>query len=75
MNSKKAIEILQRKRQTESSGELGEEWDALNLSIEALKQILEDRQGNPLLDGELLPGETEEGSEAAQEIEPEATYP
>ncbi len=33
--------------------------DAIKLGIEALKQTLFDRVGNPLLDGELLPGETE----------------
>ena len=33
--------------------------DAVKLGIEALKQTLFDRVGNPLLDGELLPGETE----------------
>ena len=31
-----------------------------NLSIEALKAIKRERQGDPLLDGELLPRETEE---------------
>ena len=32
--------------------------DAIKLGIDALKQRLKDLEGNPLLDGELLPGET-----------------
>ena len=32
--------------------------DAIKLGIEARKQRLQDLEGNPLLDGELLPGET-----------------
>lgn len=34
--------------------------DALKLLTEAGKQTLQDRIGNPLLDGDLLPGETED---------------
>ena len=38
-----------------------QEWqDALNLGIEALREVKKARFGGPTLDGELLPGETEE---------------
>ncbi len=34
--------------------------EATRLGVEALKQRQQDLQGNPLFDGELLPGETED---------------
>lgn len=34
--------------------------DALELGIEAIKVVWRSREGDPPLDGELLPGETEE---------------
>jgi len=58
MTIDKAIKVLRRKRRTEPGGSLGEEWDALNLGIEALKVVRRERVGDPPLDGELLPGET-----------------
>lgn len=35
-------------------------FQAVRLGIEALKEVQYARQGSPALDGELLPGETEE---------------
>jgi len=33
---------------------------AMTLGIEALKEVMRTRDGDPALDGELLPGETED---------------
>ncbi|MBA7707089.1 hypothetical protein ES703_115954 [subsurface metagenome] len=35
-------------------------WEALDLGLEALREVKKARQGDPALDGELLPNETEE---------------
>jgi len=43
-------------------GYLNEDYnDAIDLGIEALRQVKSSRCGDPALDGNLLPGETEEG--------------
>ena len=60
MTSGKAIEILQRKRQTEPGGDLGEDWDAIMLGIEALKRVNELRAFGLTTAGSPLPGETED---------------
>lgn len=60
MNIEKAIKSNTNLLQDKTSNLIERELDAVRLGIEALKQTLQDREGNPLLDGELLPGETEE---------------
>jgi len=58
MTIDEAIKRLQGElRFAEKTGRL-ELYDALSLSIEALKEVKKARQGDPALDGELLPGET-----------------
>lgn len=60
MNLKKAIEIIQLRL---SLGAFRHDPDALaafKLLIEAGKAIQDEREGNPLLDGELLPSETDD---------------
>lgn len=46
---------------------------AIKLGIEALKRIQYAREHFSLVQTNLLPGETEDSSEAAQEINPEET--
>ena len=57
MTIEKAIEILQRDRFDNPFYHLLDFQDAIDLSIEALKDVLKDRQGTFTI---LLPGETEE---------------
>jgi len=59
MNLEKAIEILTLSLQAPYPGATGDIADATRLSIEALKEVLSSRDGDPALDGELLPGETD----------------
>ncbi|MBA7535520.1 hypothetical protein ES705_27778 [subsurface metagenome] len=59
MDIDNAIEVLNDILTLVKPGDPPEEHDAIKLGIEALIQTMHDREGNPLLDGELLPGETE----------------
>ena len=72
---KKAISVLPDILDYVRHGESPEEHHAIKLGIEALKHIDELRKGFFGHVCPLLPGETEDNSEEAQEIEPEATYP
>lgn len=72
---KKAIAVLTDILDYVKPGDPPEEHYAIKLGIEALKLIERGRTNTAYYDVKLLLGETEEGSEAAQEIEPEATYP
>ena len=58
MTLKKAIERLETFIERHPSAGYAELIPALKLLIEAGKQRQQDLLGNPLLDGELLPGET-----------------
>ncbi|MBA7590925.1 hypothetical protein ES708_33069 [subsurface metagenome] len=72
---KKAIAVLTDILDYAKPGDPPEKHYATKLGIEALKRISAWRNDN---DEDLLwdlPGETEDNSEEAQEIEPEATYP
>ena len=59
MRLDKAIEILELYEHAASSIPRGDFLVALHLGIEALKEVLKARSGDPALDGELLPWETE----------------
>jgi len=60
MTIDEAIEIKEKYIQKEYNRWLPPEFrEADNLSIEALKEVEKARYGDPALDGELLPGETE----------------
>ncbi|MBA7531605.1 hypothetical protein ES705_23818 [subsurface metagenome] len=72
---KKAIAVLTDILDYVKPGDPPEEHYAIKLGIEALKRLGEYRIDNPETAWQLLPGETEDNSEEAQEIEPEATYP
>jgi len=56
---KKAIEILEARIKSKPLLGNHEIYGAVRLGIEALKEVKRAREGNPALDGELLPGETE----------------
>ena len=60
MTIDKAIEVLQDLLTYIEPDDPPEYHKAFDLSIEALKEIKRTREGNPALDGELLPTETEE---------------
>ena len=60
MTIDKAIKVLTRKRGSEPGGNLGEDWDALQLGSEALKRIKELRHYSNHNPKWLLPGETKE---------------
>lgn len=57
---KEAIEILSHLSTAGAPNITLDEIDAVKLGIEALKECVKARQGDPALDGELLPGETDE---------------
>jgi len=58
MNIKKAIEILDDIYLRGYQLKTADGYAALKLGIEALKECIKARHGNPALDGELLQGET-----------------
>lgn len=60
MNAEKAAELLTVLSRTHEITLYPDFMDSVLLGAEALKQTQQDRQGNPLLDGELLPGETDD---------------
>ena len=60
MNITKALEILDLEISCDFDGNEQDRQDAVKLGIEALREVRKSRMGGPLLDGELLPGETEE---------------
>lgn len=57
----KAIEILTIFANPGVTQLATDDYDAILLGIEALKECKKAREGDPALDGELLPGETEGG--------------
>lgn len=59
MKIDKAIKILSEGISAEHCPTLPEWEAAINLGTEALKVIQRERIGDPPLDGELLPGETD----------------
>lgn len=61
MKLEKAIEHGERKIEQKVFQVDPEAFVALMLLIQAGKEVVRARGGNPALDGELLPGETEEG--------------
>ena len=60
MKAKKAIELLTYSSEHDTILLSQDDKDALKLGIEALKEVIRARDGDPALDGELLPGETED---------------
>jgi len=60
MNAKNAIETLLALECPSAIVFSTEIRQALKLGIEALEQTEQDRIGNPLIDGELLPSETDD---------------
>jgi len=60
MKLSKAIEIIEVRTRTRPLLGSHEIYGALQLSIEALRECKKAREGDPALDGELLPGETPE---------------
>jgi len=60
MTIDEAIELLEYLKQAAEKLKIGRSIDATQLGIEALKECKKARYGDPALDGELLPGETEE---------------
>lgn len=60
MNIDKAIDILSVDITYTYPVHFKELQNAIRLGIEALKEVKDARYGNPALDGELLPGETED---------------
>jgi len=60
MKLERAIEIKENNQRLHLDEYYQELLEADKMSIEAMKQRQQDLEGNPLLDGELLPGETEE---------------
>ncbi|GAI68385.1 unnamed protein product [marine sediment metagenome] len=75
MNIPKAIRTLTKWNEEGFVATSDDLLNAENLGIEALKRIEYCRSGHFNEIFKLLPGETEDNSEEAQEIEPEATYP
>ncbi len=71
MNIKKAIELLELAKDNPGSLDALELSRADDLSIEALKRLRDEKDMIPPPLWRPLPGETEEGSEEAQEIDPE----
>ena len=55
-----AIKRLTEKRNREPGGDLGYDWDALNLGIEALKRVKHLRELAREENIRLLPGETKD---------------
>ncbi len=72
---KKAIAVLTDILNYAQPGDPPEKHYAIQLGREALKRISDGRAYSSCHFVDLLPGETEDNSEEAQEIEPEATYP
>jgi hypothetical protein len=60
MTIDEAIRNLRDVASEEDSPLVLEEREAIRLGIEALKEVKKAREGDPALDGELLPGETGE---------------
>lgn len=60
MTLEKAIELVKKLTKKDVIYYTQDNDDALLVLIEAGKEVLKARDGNPALDGELLPGETEE---------------
>ena len=60
MKIDEAIEILELNALEEGSYLPPRYITALKIGIEALKECIKARYGDPALDGELLPGETDE---------------
>lgn len=59
MNLETGIEIVEGFADSQTFTPTWQVDTALKLLVKAGKSILEARQGNPPLDGELLPGETD----------------
>lgn len=60
MKIEKAIELNKDSEKSLRHGKFHVYADAVALGNEALKATIRARQGDPPLDGELLPGETED---------------
>ena len=60
MNIENAIEILESELRYARNLYSMHGDDAIKLGIEAMKEVKRARSGDPALDGDLLPGETEE---------------
>uniref|UniRef100_A0A6M3M2D8 Uncharacterized protein n=1 Tax=viral metagenome TaxID=1070528 RepID=A0A6M3M2D8_9ZZZZ len=60
MKLSKVIEILNDNFQPPTRLPSSDLRDAIQVSIEAVKEVIKARYGDPALDGELLPGETPE---------------
>lgn len=60
MKLEKAIEILNQDLTWTYPAKFNDLQDAMKLGSEALKEVKRARKGDPALDGELLPSETEE---------------